>query len=143
MSYVEPVCVSITLSDLVIREQGTGKLSLIGTFTHFNADEFPFSAPPFCITSLITNVGAAAFPLNVEVRIEDSDGGEALSGAGGQVGLRTNASHQPDDVVELPIQIAGCPFPRPGSFRITVWVDDEQIGFRIIKVRNAADGRDQ
>ncbi len=157
MGYAEPVCISIILSDLVIREQGTGKLSLIGTFTHFNAEEFPFAAPPFCITALVTNVPANAFPLQVEVRVEDpsvpeveADAGppavddsadeadvpqRILIAAGGQVGLHPDAPHQPDDIVELPIQLAGCAFPHAGAFRVTVRVNDEEIGFRVIKVR--------
>lgn len=66
----EPVlCPGIIFSDGVIREHGTGKLSLIGSFTAYTFPTVPFVAPPFVVTVLVTNLQGRLerFPIAVRV----------------------------------------------------------------------------
>src|SRR5215211_1879654 len=64
----------IILSDRVIREEGTGKLSLIGCFDGFVGQSFPFQSIPFFVTVTLTNIRSFPKQLDIVVRIETSAG---------------------------------------------------------------------
>jgi hypothetical protein len=125
----EPIIMpAILLSDSVIREHGSGKLSYIGSFAQWNAPRFPFQVPPFYITPIIANFrrGGAAIP--AVLRIEKK-GGLSIWSSEGRVTLPEN--NLPDGlVIELPTPAIGVTFPEPSLYTIQVLIDGEVVGHR-------------
>src|SRR5260370_35606007 len=68
----------IVLSDLVIIEQGTGKISLIGGFDRFTVPQVPFRTARFFATVGITNLRGAFTEFNVTVRIGLPESGHVI-----------------------------------------------------------------
>src|SRR4026209_956277 len=64
----------IILSDRVIREEGTGKISLIGCFDAFISQGFPYQSPPFFVSVALTNIRKFPKQLDIVVRIETPAG---------------------------------------------------------------------
>jgi hypothetical protein len=80
MADQEPALVpGITLSDLVIREAGSNKPSLIGCFQAFNFPQFPARSGRFFATISITNLGGKIEELNATCRLEVAGTGHVVS----------------------------------------------------------------
>ena len=130
----------IVLSDLVIREQGTGKSSLIGAFDLFNAPSFPFQAPPFFVTIGITNVhlsravGEPPKEVNVNVRVEDKKSGHVFGNATGKVGVNEGKTLSRDAAIMITLPLPGMTFAQPGPVTIVVHVDNERVGDRTLVI---------
>jgi hypothetical protein len=123
---IEPTVVpNINFSDGVIREQGSGKLTLVGTFHHFNAPKFPFQPPPFFVTVALANLRGKLQGFKVAIRLEDKSSGQVVARAGGELG--TTAELKPNDTVQVPFPITGV-FPGPGTYRLVVLAQSEEIG---------------
>lgn len=135
---MEPaLCHGIILSDHLIREAGTGKLSLIGCFNLYNLSQFPAQVPPFFITALLTNLRGKFQKLSVTVRIEDPATGHVLVSSSATMELKEDANPLSDnDVVELPFPIRPIILPKAGMYSIVVLVDNEKIGHRPLKVNS-------
>src|SRR4051812_27796774 len=84
---IEPTLIpNINFSDGVIREQGTGKLTLIGTFQHFNVDKFPFQPPPFCVTIVLANLRGRLQGFKVAIRLQEKSSGYVVASSSGEIG---------------------------------------------------------
>jgi hypothetical protein len=131
---MEPVlCSGILLSDGVIREHGTGKLSLIGCFTTYNFQMFPFVAPPFVVTVLLTNVEGQLQGFPITVRIEGATTGHVLASSMAQ--LNTEQPVPRTDIFEVPIGIGPVNYPEPGIYKVIVLAQNEDLGHRDLTVR--------
>lgn len=130
----------IVVSDLVIREHGTGKISLIGAFDQFNAPSFPFQAPPFFVTMGITNVhlsravGEAPKEINVNVRVEDRTSGHVFGNATGKVGVNEGTSLSRHATIMITLPLPAMTFTQPGPITIVVLVDNERLGDRTLLI---------
>lgn len=133
----------VVFSDLIVREEGTGKVSLIGTFEFFNAPSFPFQSPSFFATIAITNVhlsstqGKPAPQINVNLRIEDPKSGHIFGNATSTVGVREGKTLHREDVIVVPLPIPPMNFQAPGSFKVIVSVDNEKVGERFLRISPA------
>src|SRR5208337_3201349 len=96
-----PVLIGILLSDYVILEQGSGKYSLIGTFNALQSQSFPFIAPNFFVTVLLTNLPQKFEQVNVAVRIESPKSGHVLTSAAGNIKPPTEFVFPPHYVMQL------------------------------------------
>lgn len=130
----EPVVMpAILLSDTVIREHGTGKLSYIGAFAQWSASRFPFQAPPFYITPIIANLRQGGNTVPAVIRIEKK-GGLTLWSSEGKVTLPPQ--ELPEGlIIELPTPALGVVFPEPNLYSIQVLIDGETVGQRDFFVR--------
>lgn len=124
------------LSDSVIREQGTNKLSLIGVFNQWNCSAFPFRTPPFFVTSFLTNFRVSdseeGKEINVALRIEETGSGHVLASATAKV--KFPKAVQPSAMVEIPFRMDSINLTRPGEHRVVLLVDDEKIAVRPFQV---------
>jgi hypothetical protein len=137
----EPIALPfVVFSDLILREEGTGKVSLIGTFEFFNAPSFPFQSPNFFATIAITNVhlsrsqGQPSPEINVNLRIEDPKSGHIFGNATSTVGVLEGKALHREDVITVPLPIPPMTFQAPGSFRVVVSVDNERVGERLLRI---------
>lgn len=67
-----PRCKAILLCDCAIIEQGTGNVSIIGTFTHFRLQKFPGLSRPFTAFVQLTD-GIGAYDIVVEIHDLEKD----------------------------------------------------------------------
>ena len=89
----------IILSDRVIREEGTGKLSLIGCFDGFVGQSFPFQSIPFFVTVTLTNIRSFPKQLDIVVRIE-TPAGHVMASSQAQVTKRqTRRNHRDTEIL--------------------------------------------
>jgi hypothetical protein len=137
MNY-EVACDGIMYSDMVIREQGTGKLSLIGVFTQFNAKTFPFTSPPFFVTAFLTNFQGQLEQIDITVRIEQGQSAHVLGSVHGKVNMGPKARPlTKSDVIELPARVPPMQFPEEGTYFVTILVDGQEIRRRALTIRSA------
>lgn len=136
---LEPALIpSITFSDGVLREQGTNKLTLIGTFHQFTLPQFPFQPPPFFVTICLVNLRGRLEHFKLALRIEDKSSGHVVASAGGEVGTTTEL--KATDALQLPFQLTGT-FPSAGLYSVVVLVQNDPIGSRdlpVISLSNVA-----
>jgi hypothetical protein len=126
----DPVCISIIFSDLVIREAGTGKNSLIGTFNNFNMPGFPCPAPPFFITVQLTNLAPNTKEFELVVRMEDGTNGMILTSIGGHINLPEGANLSRESVLEIPLAVGPFLVPKAGHFKVVVLFNNSDAGNR-------------
>jgi hypothetical protein len=131
---VEPVAVSIVLSDLVICERGTGKNSLIGCFNNYNFPGFPAAPPRFFITVALTNLHPSVKEYDVTARIEDPLNGMVLTSVGAHIQLTEPTNLTKETVIEVPIPGMPFIFQKPGNYLIVVLVNNTEAGKRNLTV---------
>jgi hypothetical protein len=122
----------IIFSDGVIREQGTGKLTLIGSFQILNAPAFPFLSPPFQVTAFIENLPVGE-QITARVSLETAEGAQ-LAFAGVQLKLDTLI--EPTAQFELPFPMPAVNFQTPGHYVVRVFVAEQEIGRKTLFVRS-------
>jgi len=131
----DPVILGIILSDSVIREWGTGKLSLIGCFNAYNVPGFPFQVPPFVTTIILTNFkGKLTKPKNVTARIEDPTNSIVLANISGQINAPPEYDFTGAEVLEMAFPMMPFPIYHAGPYSVDVLIDGEKVGSRNIMV---------
>ena len=125
----------IVLSDLVVIEQGTGKISMVGGFDRFTVPQVPFRIGRFFSTVGITNLRGPFTELNVTVRIELPESGHVILSASQKVEF-TGAPPPitPSTVVNFAIPITGATFPQVGRYAVVALLNNEEIGRRYVEV---------
>jgi hypothetical protein len=129
---LEPVLApNIILSDGVIREQGTNKISLMGTFHNFNCSHFPFQTPPFFVTVSLTNLRGKLDGFKIAIRIENK--ASSLVAASSVIEIGSVAEVTPSEVLQVPIPIA-CNFASAGLYSVVLLVEGDVIASRDLTV---------
>ncbi len=129
---IEPtITPNITFSDGVIREHGSNKLTLIGTFHQFTAPRFPFQPLPFFVTICLSNLRGKLDHYKTAIRIEEKSSGFVVASAGGEIG--TSDEIKSTDTVQVPFQVTGI-FPSPGLYSVIVMAQGEPVGSRDLVV---------
>lgn len=129
------LCPLIVLSDSIIVEQGTGKLSIIGGFDRFNVPQVPFQIGRFFITVGITNLTGPVKELNVTVRLELPDSGHVIHSASQKMEFVSGPqTMMPSNVINFAIPMIGATFPQAGRYVVVALLNNEEIGRRYIEV---------
>lgn len=127
MGTLKPIVLALILSDTVIREAGTNKLSLIGTFNGIFANNFPCTHPSLCVYIAITE-GRGRVPCKLRMTsLQDNSNVFELPG---QIDFGGPAS-----VGELVFQLQQIRFPEPGVYSIEFWTGDELLASRKLNVQ--------
>jgi len=121
---------NIILSDGAIREVGTNKISLIGTFNNVNAHVFPFNLG-FFVTPSISNLRGKLDRLKIAIRVEDKSSSLVVASAAIEIGSPIDV--KPSDVLQIPMPIA-CSFGSAGVYSVVILVQNEVIGTRDLTV---------
>jgi hypothetical protein len=136
MMDTEPViCPAIILSDTVIKEQGTGKISIIGAFTRLNALSFPFQSPGFVVTVLLLNIKGPVDRIPITVRIEDANSAHVVASVTGH--FTTPPDITMDDILEIVAPIPPSFFHSAGKYEVNVLVGTEPLNKRLLLVKAA------
>jgi len=135
---IEPIITpNVNFSDGLIREDRTGKLTLVGTFHYFNPPRLPFTPPPFFITVGLSNFRGKLDRYKVVIRLEEKSSGHVVVSAGGEI----NSSNvlTPSETIQIPFQVTG-EFPRAGLYAVVVLAESEHIGSRDLIVNEPKGG---
>jgi hypothetical protein len=134
---LEPaLCQGIILSDGVIREHGTGKLSIIGSFGGYTFPSLPFLAPSFVVTVLVTNLEGRLDRFPITVRIEGTRTGHVLASSVAE--LTTDQPVPRTEIFEVPIAIPPINYPETGVYKVKVLAQNEVLGDRDLTIRTVA-----
>ena len=124
----EPVFVALLMADRVITEDNQKK-GIIGTFTRFNARQFPAVFPPWFLYAAATNLsGEHSFTLNL---VSDKSQ-QVVFSAAGKIQV-----DNPRRVVELVIPVVNAVFPEEGAYMLLFFMDGAQLGARVLEVVKA------
>lgn len=136
----EPVlCPAILLSDLVVREKGTEKLTLVNSFGQLRLPKFPFPTPPFFITVWLTHLRGRVSRLDIAARIEEPESGHVLASASGQIQFPPEAPpFDEHTVLDLPILMPPFFVSRPAIYTIVILVNNEKLGERPLSIGSSA-----
>jgi hypothetical protein len=129
MDESEPIIVpTIILSDQVIREAGTQKLTIVGMFSQWNCPTFPFQTPAFWVTPILSNFHYTEKEINITVRIEAANG-HVLASISPKIKF-ANPNMKKHDTVEIPLQVPSIVLTLSGIYQIVVLIDGDIIGKR-------------
>lgn len=119
---VKPIILAVILCDSVIRESGTNKLSLIGTFNGIFAANFPCTHPSLCIYIAITE-GRGKVPCKLRlIALEDN---QLVFDLPGQIDFGG-----PTSVGEMVFQLQHVRFEKTGVYAIEFWAGDDLLASR-------------
>jgi len=108
------------ICDNSIREEGTGKVSLIGIFAGIVASKFPMVHPSLCV---YVNLGDAQgkYPLRLEL-IRAADMRTIGRGDGA---LEVHDLRKPAEIV---FELKGLVFESPGRYEFVLYANDRFVG---------------
>ncbi len=124
-----PVLLAMVLCDTIIREMGTNKLSLIGTFNGLFAQRFPCTHPSLSVYVVLTN-GRGRVPCLL--RMTSLEEGKEVFAYPGRVEFV-----DPLSVIELDFKIQQLRLEQPGEYSIEFVADGEFLGSRKLRVKSA------
>jgi hypothetical protein len=121
-----PVVLDLTPCDYVIVEEGTKKVSVIGSIGKLTATQFPFTPPPFWVHMAFTDaVGDATIDL-VIMRLDTL---EEVYSRQRQITFSDRL-----DVFHLMFRIRDFSFETPGVYQVGLYVDREWAAQRRLRV---------
>jgi len=126
-------CVGLIFSDQVIRDAGTGKISLINCFTTLNAASVPFFSPPFFVTALVSGFIEKGKSVQFNVSIKKRDTEAFVLKVAGHATIQGTGS--PEEVGEMVWAIPQLNFPEIGVYDLTFAINGEDIGTRSLLVK--------
>lgn len=124
---LKPIVLAIILSDSVIRESGTNKLSLIGTFNGIFSNNFPCTHPSLCVYIAITEGRGR---VQCKLRMISLEDNSIIFDLPGQIDFGG-----PTSVGELVFQLQQIRFPNPGVYAIEFWTGTELLASRKLNVQ--------
>lgn len=126
-SAIKPILLALVLCDTIIREQGTNKLSLIGTFNSLSSATFPCVHGTFWVYIAITE-GRGRH--TSKLRITSLTSGDVIFELPGEIEFAG-----PTSVGELVFQLNGIRFDTPGMYAVEFWSGDHLLSSRKIHVQ--------
>jgi hypothetical protein len=140
----EPVISSIILSDWVILEHGTAKMSRIGCFNTRALPSFTIPYPGFFVSVGLSNVVGRVSEINITARIEDPATGHVIASAAAnmKMGLTGPEGMQPPPelhslIIDIPIRFGPMIFPKPGVYEVVVLCDNQDATKRPLLIQSA------
>ena len=121
-----PQSLGLTLCDSIIVEEGTAKVSLVGTFTRLGFESFPSKPKDFCaFVALSGSTGDGIIELVVtDLETDEDIRSERLS------------VHFLDKLTEVQVifRLEEWSFPAPGWYQFVTLIDGEWVAHRRLEV---------
>lgn len=122
----QPALLSLIVSDYVIKDAASGKLSLIGIFNGLYAQRFPCTHPLLCIYVSLAG-GRGSVPCTL--RMVPLGGGAEVFSLPGNVNF-----NDPAAIGEIIFQIQQTTIKEPGMYSIEFIANSELLGSRTLQV---------
>lgn len=107
-----PMCLGLVFCDAIWIDPGTGKRTILGTFSTVFAREFPALHPQLAVYCILSDgYGKTAIEFKI---VDDHD--EEILASKGEVEFK-----DPRVVVELNLTLPGIIFPKPGEYRLQLF----------------------
>jgi hypothetical protein len=129
VAVVKPIILALVLCDQIIREAGSNKVSLIGTFNGIFASTFPCTHPSLWVYIAITE-GRGHVPC--KLRMMSLDTNNYIFDLPGKIEFGG-----PTSVGELVFQLQQLRFEQPGVYAIEFWAGDDLLASRKVNVQKA------
>ena len=127
MPMVKPIILALVLCDSIIREAGTNKLSLIGTFNGLFSQNFPCTHPSLSVYVAITEVHGR---VPCELRMTSLTDNQIIFKLPGLIEFSG-----PTNVAELVFQLQQLQFAHPGMYAIEFMAEGELLASRRLSVQ--------
>ena len=125
-SALHPALNAMLICDQAIREEGTGKVSLIGIFENINARQFPLRLGFLCVYAKLTDA-EGQYDIRLElVRLEN-----LLAIGQGQLMITVEDRMAP---VEIIFQLSGLVFAEPGRYEFRLYANEKSVGIKSFTV---------
>jgi hypothetical protein len=124
----EPLFVSLLFADRVI-EEINHKKTIVGTFTTFNAENFPAMFPPWFIYAAATNIQPEE-EHNYTLNVANRDTQAVVLSANQKFGTSERGV-----VAEFIIPAANVVFPTEGTYLVEFRIDGRELITRTLEVR--------
>jgi hypothetical protein len=125
-----PVFKAMLICDQAIREEGTGKTSLIGIFENIHARSFPARHSSLAVYAMMTDAqGDYTIRLDL-VRLDD------LMTIGRGQGPMTFEDRR--KTTEITFTLTGLQFDGPGTYEFRLYADDRLVGHKAFRVLGLA-----
>jgi hypothetical protein len=125
-----PVFKAMLICDQAIREEGTGKTSLIGIFEQIGARRFPVRHSSLAVYAMMTDAqGEYAVRLEL-VRLDD------LMTVGEGQGRMTVEDRQ--KTTEITFTLANLQFEQPGTYEFRLYASGRLVGHKTFRVLRLA-----
>jgi hypothetical protein len=122
MASVKPILLALVICDTVIREAGSGKLSLIGTFSGIFSTSFPMTHHSLSVYIAITEGRGR---MKCRLRLVSLDDNNVVFELPGDIEFGG-----PMNVGEMVFQWNQVRFEKPGVYAFEFWVGNELLGSR-------------
>lgn len=123
------LCKAILLAEKIVREQGSGKISLINIFDRYCAEGFPFQSGRFYVAVWLSNFKGVPPMIDVTIRIEEAQSWHVMASARNHMEPKPDTPPIPQDaVLGLTFSFRSVTFPSPGTYSIVVLVNNEEMG---------------
>ena len=122
-----PLLLALVLCDTIIREAGTNKYSLVGTFNTLFVRQLPCTHPSLAVYVALTD-GRGQVP--AALRLVGIETGKEVFGLKGTIDFR-----DPTGVAELAFQIPNVRFEGLGEYALEFLADGELLGSRKLRVQ--------
>ncbi len=139
MGEIEPALIQgINLCDYVLREQGTGKCTLLGTFHGFASPTFPSPPRNFWVNVALTNLHGPMKEMTITCRVEASDSGLVIANVSGKMAPTPGVDPSklmlsPLMAIDIPIPFFNVVIPSPGVYVIAILVNGDKVGERRVE----------
>ncbi len=131
---------NIILSDWLVREEGSGKLTLVGIFHRFRPPAVPFRTGRFFATVGLTNLRGVLKTVNVTLRIEERGTAHVIFSASAKVELRDGLHLSDSDVLDVSIPVGPVSFQSSGMYDVVALLDSEECGRKPFRVEPVTAG---
>lgn len=127
-----PVVLAIVICDLIIRDELTKKLTLVGVFSAVYGNKLPVVlAGSMHLYAALTD-GRGEYKSRIVIRHLDSEA--VIFQAEGPLVFQ-----DPQQVVELNIKLPQVSFPQWGRYEISLYSEDQLLGSRTFTVRSSTE----
>lgn len=123
-----PVVLAMIICDMIIRDELSKKLSLIGVFSVIHGAQVPLVLGGGMHLYVALTDGRGEYQNRVAIRHLETD--QVVFQAEGPLMFQN-----PQQVVELNLRLPQVQFPAWGAYEITLHCDNQQIGSRTFMVR--------
>jgi hypothetical protein len=128
----------ILLSDLSIVEHGTQKRSLVGCFDQFAFPQFPANYVRFFITFWVSNIEGTISELDLTTRIEQTGSAHVVFSTSIKLPLGEERKFARNELMAFSVPVPGIGFPTPGTYRVLILLNGDEVGKRDINVLQVA-----
>lgn len=132
-----PYTLAMVICDLVHRDPGTGKFTLLGCFSAITARSFPATHPAMAIYVALTD-GRGRIPIKLRLVDVDEERQPIFE-------LATDIEFQdPRTVMELAFYVGNIVFPSPGEYRLQLkGGDTPMMERRIVLIHSSRELHDE